>query len=262
MTRRVALAVVAGLAILAVSTACTNAPGGSATPTTPAKSATDILKEAAEKSAAQNFAFQISYGTVVSGHGTRDAAGENGQATMKVVEPTSGLAVSADVLAVGTDIYLKLDFGPVTSSIPGLAGVADKWMHISKTKLSASGIGASLNPVGEATTPKGILTGIVSAEQVSDTEFKGTLDLATAVLPGGAAINLAGLAADAKKVPFGATLDGDGRISKIVVNMPAVGTIPATELAVTYFEYGAAVNVAKPSASETVEAPEMIYQFL
>ena len=57
-------------------------------------------------------------------------------------------------------------------------------------------------------------------------------------------------------------LDGQGRLAKIVITMPAVGELPAADLTATFAEYGVPVTVTKPAATEVVPAPDMIYQFL
>ncbi len=59
-----------------------------------------------------------------------------------------------------------------------------------------------------------------------------------------------------------ATLDGQGRITKIVVKIPALGVVPAADLTTTYSNWGTKVDATAPPANQTVEAPALVYTFL
>ena len=85
---------------------------------------------------------------------------------------------------------------------------------------------------------------MVSAEKVSATEIKGTVDLAKSAPGIASAAELAKLGDEAKNVPFTATLDAEGRISKIVISMPTVGDYPAADMTTTFTDYGTSVDGA------------------
>jgi hypothetical protein len=62
---------------------------------------------------------------------------------------------------------------------------------------------------------------------------------------------------------FVATLDSQGRISKIVVKVPAIGTaVPAADLTSVYSDWGTKVDATPPPAAQTIEAPALVYTFL
>ena len=79
---------------------------------------------------------------------------------------------------------------------------------------------------------------MVSAETVSATEIKGTVDLTKSAPIALPASEVAKLTADQRIVPFTATLDSQGRIVKTVVNMPAIAGYPAAPLTTSYSDYG------------------------
>src|SRR5688572_22385336 len=260
MTRRLALTGLAVLASLTFASACTqNTPGGTAT-TAPTKTATDTLNEAVAKTTGQSFKYTVSYGDTVKGEGTLDSTAQSSQADTTVTIPDAGVTVQLDSLIVGGDIFTKLDLGPLAAAIPGLQGVGSKWLHIDKTKIGNSGLITQYTPSEASIGAGSIVKGVVTAEKVSDTEIKGTIDLtksAPAVLGDVVSYGEAG-----KKVPFTATLDAQGRITKLVLNLPKSGTLPAADFTTTYADFGAAVTIAKPAAAEVVEAPEVLYTFL
>jgi len=254
---------IAGLTVLAsltlATTACqTKGSGGGGG--VQAKSAQQILTDAAAKTKGQSFKFTLSYGTLLTGDGAQDGTGSNASVNMTVAEPTSGITIKVGALVLGSDMYMKMDFGALGSAIPGLGDIGDKWMHLDSTKVSGSALSLGLKP-GEDLGAENYIKGIVTAEKVSDNEIKGTLDLTKSAPPGTDAEALKALGDGAKSVPFTANLDSEGRLSKIVIKMPKVGEFPASDLTTTYSDYGVAVNLQKPAASETVEAPAMIYQF-
>jgi hypothetical protein len=261
ITRRT---VMTGLAVLAgitlATTGCTKTPGAPATPTTPAKSPTEILSDAAAKAKGQSFKYTLAYGTDLTADGAQDATGAN--ATRNIAFANAGVNIKGNVRLIGDSLYAKLDLGPAASSIPGLAGLGSKWVVLDKKKIGNSGLAASLVPGGDTGTPETYIKGVVSAEKVSDTEFKGTIDLTKAAPAAVPANELASLAPETKNAPFTAKLDEQGRINTIVIKMPKVGSRPAADLTTTFTDYGASVDVPKPAPAETVTAPEAVYAFL
>jgi len=261
MTRRLALTGLTVLASFAFASACTQGTPG-ATATTPTKTASETLTEAAGKTTGQSFKYTVDYGTTVKGDGALDSTGQNSESNMTVTVPDAGVTLKLNSLIVAGDIYVKIDLGPLTAAVPGLKDLGNKWMHIDKSKIGNAGLISQFTPSQESVGANSFVKGVVTAEKVSDTEIKGTLDL-TKSAPGVLQKDqIAAFGEEAKKVPFTATLDAQGRISKLVLNMPKAGTLPAADLTTTYTDYGATVTIAKPAAAEVVEAPDLIYTFL
>jgi hypothetical protein len=263
MKRRLA---VTGLAVLACTTfamaACATKPGGTATATPTQKPAMEILTAAVVKTKGQSFKYTMKYGTVLTADGAQDATGANATRNISFTDATSGLVIKGQVLLVGDGLYAKLDLGPLTAAIPGLAGANGKYLKVDRTKIGSTGFAASLVPGGDSTVPDAYVNGVVSAENVSATEIKGTIDLtksAPKVIP---AAEAAKVPADQKIAPFRATLDDQGRITKIVISLPKIDVFPAADLTTTYSDFGASVQVPAPAEADVLLAPDLIYQFL
>lgn len=252
------LAVVVGVALSV--TGCTTAPGTGGGSTT--KPATEVLTDAVTKTTGQSFKYTLSYGTAVSGDGYQDATGANATRNVTFTDAASGLKIKANVVLAAGLLYAKIDLGAITSSIPGLGGIANKWLAVDKAKVGTTGLAASLVPTAESVNAATFVSGVATAERVSDTEIKGTIDLAKAAPKFIPTTEFSKLTAEQKLVPFTATLDSQGRITKMVLKMPALASLPAVDLVTSYSDYGATVEVAKPPAAETVPMPETFYLFL
>jgi hypothetical protein len=260
MRPRLAAAALAALAALA-TTACTTAPGSPATTPTPTKAAITVLEEAAAKSKGQSFKYTLTYGDLLTGDGYQDASGQNLSRNVTIKDSASGLTIKASGLVFPDALYLKIDLGALTAQIPGLSGLGDKWLVADRTKIGTEGMAAFLT-AADSSTPEAYVKGVVTAEQVSPTEIKGTVDLSKTTTGLASAEELAALGDAGKSVPFTITLDAQGRIGKIVMNMPKMDENPAADLTTVFTDYGTAVEVPKPAADQTVPAPEMIYLFL
>jgi hypothetical protein len=256
------LAIVALLALLGLGTAggCTTTGGGRENASAPTQTGTQLLSDAAAKTKGQSYTYTLAYGTLLTGRGVSSGDGKTGSVNMTVSDQASGVTIKVDALLVGADMYLKMDFGSLGAGIPGLGELGDKWMRVDAAKVPAGGIG--LKPGADTVAPDSIVKGVASAERVSDTEITGTIDLAKSAPPGVAAADLEQLPAANRIVPFTATLDGQGRLAKVVIKMPAVAQFPASDLTTTFADYGTTVDIAKPPAADVVPAPDMIYQFL
>jgi hypothetical protein len=242
-----------------VTAACSGGAAGSGPGST--KPAAEILADAAARSAGQALAFTQSYGSALASTGAQDAAGRNWQATVTFNVLTSGITVRADVVGAGAEVFAKLDFGPVTGQIPGLSSLGDRWLRLDPKKIGR-GLARGLTSGGAGIAPGAILRGVVAAEWVGDADIKGVVDLGTSAPGIVAPADLAALSAADKRVPFVASLDTDGRLAKIVLTMPAIGSLPAADLVASYSAYGSTVVINKPDKRDTVAAPAMIYQLL
>lgn len=256
--------VVTGVAVLATllfAGACVNkAPTPSASQNL--KPAMQVLTEAADKTKGQSFKYTLVYGEVLTGSGTRD---DKGNATRDVTVTTgaNGLSIGAKIMnIIGDRIFAKLDLGSFGALVPGLANVGSRWMVVNPSKLPASSLSASLVPTSTSSTVDLFVSGVVTAENVSATEVKGTVDLAKAAPVALPASELAKLTAEQKIVAFTATLDGQGRIIRTVVNLPAVAGYPAAPLTTAYSDFASVITITVPPETESVDAPEAIYLLL
>jgi hypothetical protein len=257
-THRLALA---GLGLVA---ALTFGAGGCAGATNDADAGTDAgatvvdpketLATAAKKLTEESFKLNIDLGSAGTGVGAMDAPNKIGAITLTV--EAEGTSLKLDTMVFGPDVYIKMDLGGM--ELPGMS--ADKWMHMDASKLPANnslGLNAGeFDPSGAAK----FLNAVATAESVDGKTITGTLDLTKAV--GAAGIDdkdIAGMGEKAKAVPFEATVDDEGRLTKLAIDMPAYGGDQAQKITVTYSDFGSPVQATKPGADEITEAPETIY---
>jgi len=257
---------VTGLAVLACTTfaaaACTSKPTPASTPTPTPKPATQVLTEAVAKTKGQSFKYTMKWGTSLTSDGQQDATGANATRTIAYTDASSGLVIKGQVMLAGDGLYAKLDLGALTAIVPQLAAANGKWLKVDRTKIGTTGLAGSLVPGGDSTSPDAYVSGVVTAENVSKTEVKGTIDLSKSAPKAIPAAELAKLPADQKVVPFNATLDDQGRITKFVITLPKISTFPAADLTTTYSDFGTPVTITAPAAADIVVAPDLIYEFL
>lgn len=256
---RLAIGGLALLATLTLLTACTD-KGPNIAPIE--RPAIDILNDAAAKTHGQSFTYTVVYGDVLTGNGSRDAAGTSAERTVNVKAGTTGLAIAAVVRHIGDKVYAKLDLGALGSLVPGLGGIGDRWLVIDLKKINPNGLSASLVPNADSSTVDSYVKGIVTAENVSATEIKGTVDITKSAPVALPASELNKLSAEQKIVPYTVTLDDQGRVIKTVISMPAVAGYPAAPLTTTYSGFGTAVTIETPAPAQVVTAPDTVYLIL
>jgi hypothetical protein len=108
--------------------------------------------------------------------------------------------------------------------IPGADKMKDKYQHLDQSKVEDAGeLGLNMedvDPAGSAVLAKGIT-------EVQETG-EGT---------------------------YAGKLDAQGRLTELVVSVPAAGDTKAHDITVTYADYGNATTPQKPPADKVVEAP-------
>jgi hypothetical protein len=155
--------------------------------------------------------------------------------------------INAEVIVVGTDVYLK-----VSDELPNVD--PDKWMRVDATKTSLGKLG--LGSPDDPANVKGFTDAIVTAEKTGPGAYKGTIDATRRPLPASAAALVQQLGDAAKSVAFEATVGSDGYPTMLKVSLPAVGrTIPPTTNTSTFKDFGKAVTISKPAAAKVVQAP-------
>ena len=216
----------------------------------------DVLTAAAAKTKGQSYQFVVAYGSTLTGEGV--ATGDGAATSMKITfaDAASGVVLKVDALVLKTGAYAKIDLGPAGAAMLGISPTT--WIHIDPAKAPGA-VRLGVAPGKDIFGPDTYLSAIQSATVDNPTQVSGVIDLAKTQLPG---VSGATLPAAQKALPFVATLDGQGRISKIVVKIPAVGSVPAADLTTTYSNWGTKVDATVPPANQTVEAPAIVYSFL
>ncbi|MEV6931495.1 hypothetical protein AB0M46_44360 [Dactylosporangium sp. NPDC051485] len=176
--------------------------------------------------------------------GSADPATKANSGTMVIT--TNGQAINAQVIVLGTDVYMKMSV-----PLPGID--PKKWMYFdgSKTSLTKLGLG---NPDDPANV-KGLADAIVTAERTGTGAFKGTIDLTKRKVPESGAALIQQMGDAAKSVPFEAATNADGYLTSFTMTMPAAGQVPATTAKTTFSDFGKPVTITKPAAAEVQPAP-------
>jgi hypothetical protein len=268
--RRWALAGLAMIASLSLATTgCANEDGNSdnnsndtgTTASTAPADAKQALADSVKALAEGNFKFTLA-DSESTGSGSVHAPSKSARLTAK---PKEGEGEMGFVI-LDQDRWLKLDLGPELNSALKLP---NKWMHIDPTKVTDSellkemsiefGSAEKVDPVGSAI----ILNSLVTAERTGDGAYSGTVDLTKATDAGLVdEDDIDKLADKAKAIPFTAAVDGQGRLTKLTLEIPAAGAVTAHQLEATYSEYGNATAAQKPPAGQTQEAPASAYEVL
>lgn len=258
--RRCAIGGLTILASLAFTTAgCGLLPGRSdraepsATPASPKEVLANSVTELTRTS--HKFTMKDAEST---GEGAVDPQAQKANMDLVFADVEAGLEMTLNLLVIGEDAWLKLDFGRA-AGMGGLPKLPKQWMHLDKTKIQDA---EELelddeDPVGAAE----VFEAIVTVEPAGDRLYKGTADLTKAT--GAALVNddhVKALGDKAKAIPFEATVDDKGRLVSLELDVPAAGEDKAQSWEATYLDYGVPITLDKPPASEVVEAPAEAYK--
>jgi hypothetical protein len=266
MNRRIlAVAGLTALAAVSLAVAGCNAPadsagGGRGAAADDKAAAKQALSDAAAKLSATTFKINMSTGGF-EGTGVADPAAKKSKLSMG-----GGTASAMELRMIRKDIWMK---------IPGLPVGDGKWMHLDSSKVGAD---SRLNALGSAGDPggtQGLVKAITEADSLGGGRYKGTVDLSkafsTKFLTGALADQKLG--ADALVVPFEATVDDQGRLTSIAVDEsepmkmvageagPGIAAV-AGKTEMKFSDFGVAVTVKAPAASEVTELPDSVFKIL
>ena len=257
--RRLAIAGVAVFAAAGLMTGCAskNGTGASASPTpkpSPTVAPKVALLASTKSLATSSYNFTIK-SAGLNGSGSADPT--NKAAKASATGQTSGVSLKVDFIQVGSDLYAKLDLGPLTSQL-GIQ--TDKYYHADASKLGDS-TNLPFGDTGQPVDASGLLAGVNDVQTTDGKHFTGTIDATKMTgdfAPDSDALQKAG--DKAKSIPFTATLDDQGRLTDLNVNGSSID--PALGIEVTVSDYGSAASISKPDSSQVVEAPDSVLQFL
>jgi hypothetical protein len=246
-------AAVAALAVLLLS-GCADLAGthplpGESLP--PPPSARDLLLAALPDEGAGPFAFRVTDGEVTLS-GVMDAAHDAASVSFAVPMEPAGRTMMLRLRTVDDLIWFKAGPGRV-------GGLPAGWVVVDTDRLddalTAQATVRVAGPVGD------LLSGVTRVWQTSSVSFAGVLDLTLAeddVLLDAAEVAALGKAASA--VRFTATVDDEGRLSTVVLTVPAPADGEALRIEVTYSGYGTTRPLLAPAAR--TEAPDRVYRLL
>jgi hypothetical protein len=237
-------------------TSCTNSstPAGGASASASASPATpkDTVLAAVKKLNDTSYKYTIAMAGL-TGQGAVDPTAK--KASLSWTGKMSGLAIKWDLVQVGTDYWMKLDVGGQNKAL----GLPDsKWMHIDPTKVKNSAdLGIDLSKV-DPTRVTGLFDGLTDAKKVDATHYNVTLDLTKSTGSAVSSTDLTKLGDKAKSMPATVTLDEQGRLAAVALDLSSVNA--DSSINTTYSDYGSAAAVSAPAAADTVEAPDALYR--
>ncbi|RKF28166.1 hypothetical protein [Micromonospora globbae] len=178
-------------------------------------------------------------------------------------DASSDLSMTLDVIHHRPDSWVKVDLGGrAAGKVPGVEALnLGKYQHLDQNRIKGDrNLGFDfdrLDPAGSEVLTRGI----TEVRRTGEGAYAGTIDVSEAAEAGSLdASMIAALGAQAKSVPFTAKVDPQGRLSELVIQVPASGQTAAQEIRVTYSDYGNATAAQKPPADQVVEAPPELYR--
>ncbi|MEU8263525.1 hypothetical protein AB0C02_23230 [Micromonospora sp. NPDC048999] len=208
-----------------------------------------------------NFRFTMS-GAGSSVEGRVHEPSQSAELRMTIGDPSSDLMMKLDLIHYRPDSWVKLELGGrAADSLPAVRQLnLGKYQHLDQSRINGNrALGFDFDKVDPAGSA--VLTrGITEVRQTGDGTYAGTLDVSKVAEAGSLDPALVtALGAQAKSVPFTARVDPQGRLSELVIRVPAAGQSAAQEIRITYADYGNATPAQKPPADQVVEAPPELY---
>ncbi len=211
--------------------------GGGAKPADAPKDAAAALASAGSKIQEQSYKSVIDMGAAGTIDGVMDPKRKTGEFVMSA--ESEGTKVKTETRIVDGVNYMKMTIPG--ADIPGMDGKT--WR-----KMSGTGGPGTLGSYDPTDTVKA-LEAAAEVKWAGDNAVTGNIDLAKA----GQQLGMG--AGDAAKlpvatVPFEAAFDGEGRLTKYTLTIPAIGSEPATKMTMTYSDFGTPVDVQAPTGAE------------
>ncbi|MGW0242340.1 hypothetical protein [Micromonospora chalcea] len=208
-----------------------------------------------------NFKFTMT-GAGSTAEGQVHEPSQSADMRMTIGDPSSDLMMKLDLIHAKPDSWVKLELGGTAATqIPGVKNLnTGKYHHLDQNRIKGNrALGfdfEKLDPAGSA-----VLTqGITEVRQTGEGAYEGTVDVSKAAEAGSLdPAVITALGAQAQSVPFTAKVDTQGRLSEMVLKIPAAGQNAAQDLKITYTDYGNAAAAQKPPADQVVEAPAELY---
>ncbi|WP_433390016.1 hypothetical protein [Micromonospora sp. KLBMP9576] len=206
-----------------------------------------------------NFTFTLA-GDGISGTGLVHKPSDSAQMSMKI-DDGSGMAMGMELIFIKPDSWVMLDLGELSAMIPGAAKWKGKYQHLDQSKVKDAGeLGRYMEDVDPAGSAE-LLKGVTDVQKTAEGSYTGKID--ASVANDSSALDeetVKALGAQAKALPFTAKLDAEGRLTDLVVSVPAAGETKAHDIKISYADYGKATAAQKPAAGKVIEASDDIYE--
>jgi hypothetical protein len=182
-----------------------------------------------------------------------------------ITQKEADVPVTLDMkfLVIDTKSWVKIKFTP--AGIPGLPRIPGKWQLIDPSKIkdkdnSPLAYGEDQSDPGYAHE---VIANAGTVTQTSAGHFSGITDLSlTGVEDIVDDATVKALGAKAKTVPFTATTDAKGRLTRLDVKVPAAGKAKAHTYSAVYDGYDSTTTPAAPAVGEQQKAVSAVYDML
>ncbi|NUR50729.1 MAG: LppX_LprAFG lipoprotein [Hamadaea sp.] len=215
-----------------------SSPSAAPSSSVPKTAAKDALAAAADKTNGTSYRLRVGMNGMmtVSGLGNVETMSKKYDMDMTVDMGSSKLTMQTVV--VDTDMYIK---------IKGMPGLPSQWMKVSTSKIKP---GSQLDPNTQNLVT--MADWVVSAEWDGEYAVKGTLDMSKS--PTATEQAKQQLGDKAKAVPFTATIDRNGYLTGMTLDMNAM--MPGTgSMTASYSNFGEPVTVTVPPANQVTPMP-------
>jgi hypothetical protein len=210
------------------------------------------LASSADALAQESFKLEMTMGELMTATGAMDPAAGTGNVAMTIL--AEGVEMNLEVIFIGTDMWTNL------GELGALLGAQAEWMHIDQGKLPEGGFMGVQPGKTDLANAAEMLQGLGEVERVDDHTYRGEID----VTKGDSSLfdeeMVAAIGEQATTLPFTATLDDQGRLTHLVIDLPPQPDFPAESMDLRYFDFGAPVEVTPPPAGEVSEMPAEFYQ--
>ncbi|UQU63697.1 hypothetical protein COUCH_32655 [Couchioplanes caeruleus] len=222
----------------------------------------DTLMDALPDFSTGPFHFTVKGGTQPM-TGVLDAGRKSYRIDVSQKDPELGFTLTMKFLVVREKSWIKVDFKG-TDGLTGLPKLPKKWLLVDPAEVKdTEDAPLSYDDETDPGEAGAVLRAIVDVKQTGTGTYEGTTDLTK---QGEAGIvedsTLKALGDRAKAVPFEATVDAQGRLTRTVVEIPSAGKVKAARYEVVYDQYGSAGSPAEPAAAEQQKAPKAAYEML
>ncbi|MEU6020379.1 hypothetical protein [Micromonospora sp. NPDC047134] len=244
--------------VAACNSDATDSSSGSGTAASIPKDPKTALVASTKELNEGNFTFTIDSESIKGG-GSVHKPSNSAQFSMKAGDET--FTMEMEIIKIDADSYVKMDLGELFASLPGAEDMKGKYQHVDATK---AGDAKSLDIFKDGTDPANsaeMFKGLGEVQETGPGTYSGKIDI-TAAKDSVAADEdmLKALGDQAKEIPFTAKVDDQGRLTELVLSVPAAGELKAQEITVKYADYGAASPAKKPADDEIVEANEQLLE--
>ncbi|MEV7232099.1 hypothetical protein AB0M79_34600 [Polymorphospora sp. NPDC051019] len=207
-----------------------------------------------------NFAFTITDGSQNSA-GVVDLASNS--AAVKTLFDVDGGSGTLDLITVDENLWVRIDYGDELNKAAGIDAWSDKYLLVDQTRVPDL-----LDPPRDSDDPDpasaaALLQTAARMSEIGSGDYRGYVNLSkvTDSMLVDEEIREA-LGGATTSIPFRARIDEEGRLVELTISTPAAGEFEARSTKIVYNQFGSAIPPRRPTAAQSMPAPETAYELL